>query len=235
MPKPRLLDLFCGAGGAAMGYYRAGFEVVGIDNRPMPRYPFEFHQADALEYVAAHGVEFDAIHASPPCQLYSTMTKGRWKEREHPDLIKPMRDLLIVIGKHFVIENVEGARGKLINPIMLCGTMFDLQTTHGNQLRRHRYFECPFYILVPPCQHNSGSSIGVYGGEQNPARKHPATIGVWGHAGGSSRRDGLIQFGIQDRREAMGIDWMTGDELSEAIPPAYTEFIGKFLLQHLGI
>jgi DNA (cytosine-5)-methyltransferase 1 len=215
-----------------MGYNRAGFDVVGVDINPQPRYPFAFVQGDALEYLSEHGAEFDAIHASPPCQLYSTMTKGRWKDREHPDLIKPVRDLLIASGKPYVIENVEGAREKLINPIMLCGTMFGLQTKHGSQLRRHRYFECSkFFILTTTCQHNSGSVIGVYGGGQNPARKRPNTIGVWGHAGGSSNRDGLIQFGTQDRRDAMGIDWMSGDELSEAIPPAYTEFIGHYLLQ----
>jgi len=230
--NPILLDLFCCAGGAAIGYHRAGFDVVGVDIKPQPRYPFEFHQADALEYVSEHGAEFDAIHASPPCQLYSTMTKGRWKDREHPDLIKPVRDLLVASGKPYVIENVEGAREKLVNPIMLCGTMFGLQTKHGSQLRRHRYFECSnFFILTPTCQHNNGSVIGVYGGGQNPARKRPATIGVWGHAG----RDGLIQFGTQDRRDAMGIDWMSGDELAEAIPPAYTEFIGKNLIESLKV
>lgn len=219
-----------------MGYYRAGFDVVGIDIKPMPRYPFEFHQADALEYCAAHGAEFDAIHASPPCQLYSTMTNGRWQDRlqNHPDLIKPTRDLLIAIGKPFDIENVEGARSKLINPILLCGTMFGLKTKSGSQLRRHRYFEVrDLFLWTPTCQHDSGSAIGVYGGGQNPARKRPATIGVWGHAGGASNRDGLIQFGTQDRRDAMGIDWMSGDELSEAIPPAYTEFIGKHLIEAL--
>lgn len=217
-----------------MGYYRAGFDVVGVDIKPMPRYPFEFHQADALEYCAAHGAEFDAIHASPPCQLYSVMTNGRWQDRlpNHPDLIMPVRKLLIDTGKSYVIENVSGARGNLINPILLCGTMFGLQTNHGSQLRRHRYFESSsFFVLTPTCQHNNGSVIGVYGGGQNPARKRPATIGVWGHAGGSSNRDDLIQFGTQDRRDAMGIDWMTGDELSEAIPPAYTEFIGAHLLK----
>lgn len=238
MTKPRLLDLFCGAGGAAMGYYRAGFDVVGVDIKPMPRYPFEFVRADALEYCAAHGAEFDAIHASPPCQLYSTMTNGRWKDRlqSHPDLIDATRRLLIETGKPYVIENVEGARAKLINPILLCGTMFGLQTAYGSQLRRHRYFECrDLFLFTPTCQHRSGSVIGVYGGGQNPARKRPVTIGVWGHAGGTSNRDGLIQFGTQDRRDAMGIDWMSSDELSEAIPPAYTEFIGKHLIQTLQV
>lgn len=232
-----MLDLFCGAGGAGMGYYLAGFEVVGVDIEPQPRYPFEFHQADALEYLAAHGHKFDVIHASPPCQRYSTMTVGRWQDRieNHPDLIAPTRELLKKIGKPYVIENVENARAELINPVLLCGTMFGLKTKHGSQLRRHRYFELSFPIgfLTPTCQHAKGSVIGVYGGGQNPARRRPATIGVYGHSGGSSNRDNLISFGTDDRRDAMGINWMVGNELSEAIPPAYTEFIGRQLLTRL--
>lgn len=162
------------------------------------------------------------------------MTKGRWQDRvaTHPELIKPIRERLKGTGKPYVIENVSGAKRELENPVMLCGTMFGLGAKEGNQLRRHRYFEALWLnVLVPPCSHNHGSVIGVYGGGQNPARKRPATIGVWGHAGGSSNRDGLAQFGTDARREAMGIDWMTGNELSEAIPPAYTEYIGKFLMQ----
>ncbi len=231
MIKPRLLDLFCGAGGAAMGYYRAGFEVVGIDIKPQPHYPFEFHLGDALTYPLEG---FDAYHASPPCQKFSVMTNGRWQDRleNHPDYIEPIRERLLATGKPYVIENVEGAVSKLINPVKLCGTQLGLGTKEGNQLRRHRYFECSnFWMLVPPCGHNKASAIGVYGGGQNPARKRPVTIGVWGHAGGNSNRDNLAQFGTDARREAMGIDWMVGDELSEAIPPAYTEYIGKYLMQ----
>ena len=233
----RLLDLFCCAGGAATGYHRAGFtEIFGIDNRPQPRYPFQFVQADALEYLSAHGGEFDAIHASPPCQLHSVMTKGRWQEREHSELIIPIRALLEATGKPYIIENVMGAATTLRANVMLCGTMFGLQTDGGSQLRRHRLFELSFPVrfLPPPCQHNNGSAIGVYGGGQNPARKRPATIGVWGHAGGSSDRDGVAQFGTDDRRAAMGIDWMVGAELSEAIPPAYTEFLGAHLLRAIS-
>jgi DNA (cytosine-5)-methyltransferase 1 len=137
--KPRILDLFCGAGGASAGYARAGFDVVGVDLNPQPRYPFEFHQADALTFPLDG---FDAIHASPPCQAYSTMRRGLWKDREHPDLIAPIRDRLIGADVPYVIENVEGARRLLVNPVLLCGTMFGLGTKEGNQLRRHRYFEC---------------------------------------------------------------------------------------------
>lgn len=234
MIRPRLLDLFCGAGGAGMGYYRAGFDVVGVDIAPQKHYPFEFHQADALEYLAEHGREFDVIHASPPCQAFSTMTQGRWKDRPHPKLIHPVRVRMIMAGKPFVIENVEGARRELINPVLLCGSMFGLQTEQGNQLLRHRYFELSTgYIWTSPCKHERSSAIGVYGGGQNPGRKKAAVIGVYGHTGGSSSRAGTAQFGIDARRQAMGIDWMTNDELSESIPPAYTEFIGRHLLTYL--
>lgn len=218
-----------------MGYHRAGFEVVGVDIAPQPNYPFEFHQADALEYATEHGHEFDAIHASPPCQKYSSMTKGRWQDRQHPDLVAPTRELLEALGKPYVIENVVGA--PLVNPVQLCGTMFGLQTSEGSQLRRHRLFECSWdaLILVPPCSHNDGSPIGVYGGGQHPLRRRHATIGVWGNAGGHSTRDNLDHYGIEARREAMGIDWTTGSELSEAIPPAYTEFMGRQLMQHMRV
>lgn len=230
-----LLDLFCGAGGAAMGYHRAGFgRIVGVDIRPMPRYPFEFVQADALEYVAEHGHEFDAIHASPPCQRYSMMRRGRWQDRKHPDLIAPTREALRATGKPYVIENVMGAAGALIDPVMLCGTMFGLQTEFGSQLRRHRLFECPWWFgLMPQCCHNNGSAIGVYGGGQHPQRKRPATVGVWGGAAACSTRDGVLHFSTRERAQVMGIDWMTCDELSQAIPPAYTEFIGRQLLEAL--
>jgi DNA (cytosine-5)-methyltransferase 1 len=165
------------------------------------------------------------------------MRRGRWQDREHADLLAPTRDLLIAIGKPYVIENVIGA--KLINPILLCGTMFGLQTRAGAQLRRHRLFELswPLGCLLPAHYHKPCVSvIGVYGGGQHPQRRRvPVTIGVYGHAGGSSSRDYLDCkcFTTQARREAMGIDWMTGDELSQAIPPAYTEFVGRQLVRYL--
>jgi len=226
----RLLDLYCKAGGAGMGYHRAGWEVVGVDIEPQPHYPFEFHQSDALVYLAEHWKEFDAIHASPPCQRYSSMTNGRWKDRvnTHPDLVEPTRELLKRTGLPYIIENVVGA--PLINPTMLCGSMFGLQSKAGNPLYRHRLFETSFAAgLTPPCQHSKASAIGVYGGGQNPSRRKtlPA-VAVYGHSGGTSKR-GDATFGIDARREAMGIDWMTGDELSQAIPPAYTEYIAQFI------
>lgn len=239
----RLLDLFCGAGGSAMGYHRAGFdEIVGVDIKPQKRYPFTFVQGDALEYVAAHGQEFDAIHASPPCQAF-TVLRAMWNAREHPNLVAPTRDCLTATGRPYVIENVPGA--PLFEPIMLCGSMFGLGTGDA-ELRRHRLFELQgFTVLTPRCQHYTRAlvigvygghgrdrrrTVGVYGdGNGRDYRKHPATASVSGHAGGASVRDGCQQFSTAQRREAMGIEWMTGEELSQAIPPAYTEFIGHEL------
>lgn len=210
MGRPRLLDLFSGAGGAGMGYHRAGFDVVGVDIRPMPRYPFEFHQGDALTFLEEHGHEYDAIHASPPCQAFSAYRrKGHGVGDGYPDLIAATRSALEATGRPYVIENVPGA--PLQFPIQLCGSTF------GLDVRRHRMFEASWLIWAgPDCRH----------GLQTP-RFPPATnrtnlrrtveIGVW-----------RIPLDVQHR--AMGIDWMTRKELSQAIPPAYTEFIGCQLL-----
>jgi DNA (cytosine-5)-methyltransferase 1 len=251
----RLLDLFCGAGGAAVGYHRAGFaEIVGVDIKPQPRYPFTFVLGDALEYVRAHGHEFDAIHASPPCQKFTTL-RGMWNHKDdHPDLVEPTRLLLRPLGTPYAIENVPGSplrRGAL----KLCGTMFGLTTADGRaELRRHRYFELSHPVaLVPPCQHGGPTVgvygdgngrdyrrypvavIGVYGGHGRDRRRNaPKTIGVYGHASGSSAREFAQQFLTVERAQAMGIHWMTGDELSQAIPPAYSEFIGRQLLAVLA-
>jgi len=213
MSKFRLLDLFCCAGGAAMGYHRAGFEVVGVDIKPQPHYPFEFHHADALEYLAAHGAEFDAIHASCPCQRHSSMT-ARWgRQEEHPNLIAPTRRALVALGKPYVMENVVGA--PLYNAVMLCGSMFGLRSGDW-YLERHRLFESNVLLWVErDCRHK-GRAIPVYG-----------------HAGGQSKRDRIKFPSTEAWREAMGIDWMTGPELAEAIPPAFTEYIGKQLIRVL--
>ena len=216
MSKPRLLDLFCGAGGAGMGYHRAGFDVVGVDIKPQPNYPYEFHQADALEYLQElldHLYPFDAIHAihaSPPCQAFSAYRrKGHGVGDGYPDLVSATRDLLVRSGLPFVIENVPNA--PLRSPVILCGSSFDLD------VRRHRWFESNVLIDEPPCQH-----------EKQTPRFAPATnrtnlrstveVGVW-----------RIPLDVQQR--AMGIDWMAREELSQAIPPAYTEHIGGYLLQ----
>ena len=229
----KLLDLFCGAGGAAMGYHRAGFEVVGVDINPQPRFPFEFHQADALEYPLDG---FDVIHASPPCQRYTSL-KAMWNRREHPDLVGPVRVKLKASGLPWIIENVPGA--PLNEPLILCGSMFRLGC-EGAELRRHRLFETSFDINPPAsCCHGwSGedyATIGVYGHAGGYSkRQRYCTIGVYGgHGRDRRRRKNGQHFPTEQRREAMGIDWMTGKELSQAIPPAYTEFIGKQLMRVL--
>lgn len=209
--KPRLLDLFCGAGGAAMGYHRAGFEVVGVDIKPQPHYPFEFWQADALDYLAFTGRDvapmFDAVHASPPCQRYSVLTRN---PENHPDLIGPVRTLLEQTGLPYVIENVPPA--PLRRDLVLHGGMF------GLRVHRRRVFEsnCLLLSVVAP--------------------RAADPVGVYGHAGGRSTRDGEKGRGSTEAwREAMGIDWMTGKELAEAIPPAYTEFIGEQLMAQITV
>src|SRR5262245_23077181 len=224
--KPRLLDLFCGAGGAGMGYSRAGFDVFGVDINPQPRYPFMRLRMNALEYLDAwprypdshpYKDSFAAIHASPPCQRWSLKTKDR---EQHPDLITPLRPLLERTGLPYVIENVPQAplRFGTGQTIMLCGSMF------GLRVRRHRYFETNFDLLSPgPCRHNEESPRY----ELYDHGKHYMSRGVhvFGTGGGKGR---------EHWQEAMGIDWTDDtDELREAIPPVYTELIGHQLLTYL--
>jgi DNA (cytosine-5)-methyltransferase 1 len=203
----RLLDLFCGAGGAAMGYHRAGFEVVGVDIKPQPRYPFAFFQADALMVPV---IGFDAVHASPPCQRYTIAQNARKNAAAHPDLVAPTREVLRRSGLPYVIENVVGA--PLVNPVTLCGTAFGLEHD-GFELRRHRLFECSFPVLTVPCRH-----------------RLPAAP-VFGHNAGRDfyRRHGR-GYNAAAKAAIMEIDWMTRDEVSQAIPPVFTELIGRFLL-----
>lgn len=208
----KLLDLFCCAGGAGMGYHKAGFEVTGVDIKPQPRYPFRFVQGDALEYLRDHGHEYDAIHASPPCQAYS-VTKSLHKN-DHPELIEPTREGLKRTGKPYVIENVEGA--PLVNPLTLCGSMF------GLKVYRHRLFECNPPIYFPPATCNHSFSMPASKGEYHTLEKYEFITCV-GH-----------NFAAESGRIAMDIPWMTRDELAQAIPPAYTEFIGRELQKILN-
>ena len=227
--KPLALDLFCGAGGASMGLYRAGFDVVGVDHRPQPRYPFRFIQADALN-PPVDLAQFDLIWASPPCQAHTSL-KTMWNAKEHSDLIPRTRELLIASDRPYVIENVPGA-ATLRGWVRLCGTSFGLGCA-GAELRRHRFFEPSFPMLGPPCRHGAADTIGVYGGHQRNRRR--ATIGIHGEGCRDSRRKhdkGVADFTVADGRKAMGIDWMTLAELCEAIPPAYSEFIGQWALRH---
>jgi DNA (cytosine-5)-methyltransferase 1 len=215
--KPRLLDLFCCAGGVAVGYSRAGFEVVGVDIEPQPNFPFEFIHADALTLPMDFLKSFDAIHASPPCQSYSDLAKRNGNAHEWPRLIEPVREMLVETGRPYVIENVDGA--PLINPAVLCGTMFK-----GLRVLRHRLFESNFLILVPP--HGKHPRCHTFDKRKSHYGKTNDMIDFVSVNGGGNCT-------IAAARDAMGIDWMTKDELNEAIPPAYTEYIGRQLMEHL--
>ena len=211
--KPRLLDLFCGAGGCTRGYQLAGFEVTGIDLFAQPRYCGDaFFRQDALECLAQHGREFDAIHASPPCQAYTPL-RALAPEKSYPDLVAVTRAALLVIGRPWVIENVPGA--PLIEPITLCGAMFD-----GLRVYRHRLFESSERI-VPP-DHQRHTARVAWGRD----RKRRYQEGGWF---ASITGDVGTYCG-----DAMGIDWMNGNELSQAIPPAYTHHVGHQLLAALS-
>ena len=212
--KLRLLDLFCCAGGAGTGYARAGFEVVGVDIDAQPNYPFEFHQADALEYASEHWQEFDAIHASPPCQGYTTMSnRHKAAQAAWPKLIIPTRDALRSTGLPYIIENVVGAKREMVDPIKLSGGMF------GLGVARPRLFESNVFLTVPSYQ-KPASVIGIYGKAHDGRR-------LWTRADGSTLR---AAKSLAEGHEAMGVDWMNWRELTEAIPPAYTEFIGAQLI-----
>lgn len=208
------LDLFCCAGGAAKGLTDAGWTVIGVDIEPRPRYPYAFLQADVMSLEFRN---FGLIWASPPCQGYSDMRHAPGAVGA-PLLIEPVRCKLERSKTKFVIENVEGA--PLLNPVTLCGSMFDLGA-QGCQLRRHRLFEANFHIPQPPCRHDTRPVIGVYGGH---ARKRSAS------AGGRGTRDVWEGGHKAAASEAMGIDWMTLAEMSEAIPPAFAEHIGRAAL-----
>lgn len=224
MTRPRLLDLFCGAGGAAVGYSRAGFDVTGVDHKPQPRFPFPFMLADALEYVREHGKEYDAIHASPPCQAYSRLRHLPWlRGRHYPRLIGETREGLIATRKPYVIENVSDA------PVWgaeLCGAAL------GLPFSRHRRFECSVVLLFPPCP---GHDV-IQPGSATPGKRYRAQAGITGMPKEICRDSMAGHFaGVGLAREAMQIPWMTRDELSQAIPPAYCEFIGRQLMQYLRL
>jgi DNA (cytosine-5)-methyltransferase 1 len=210
MSRPRLLDLFCGAGGAAVGYDRAGFDVVGVDVKPQPHYPFEFVQADAMTSPLDG---FDAYHASAPCQDHTPLaalvgTHGTgW-------LLGAIRERLSATGKPFVLENVPGA--PMRPDVILCGHMFGLRT------RRHRWFELHgFGCLMPSHVHRPGVLTAT-------SRRRERWDAGW---------DVSVtgDVGVYVGPEALGIDWMNGNELSQAIPPAYTEYIGRQLMDVLAV
>lgn len=220
--QPRILDLFCGVGGASEGYSRAGFEVVGVDLADQPRYPGPFVRHDALALDLRFVRSFDAVHASPPCQ-FATALRHAPGGKVHPNLIPATRDLLQRSGLPYVIENVEGARDHLREPVRLCGTMFGLGA-QGCELHRHRLFEANFPIPARQCLHGGLPVIGVYGGHaRKRAKRH----------GGRGTRDAWVGGHRAAASEAMGIGWATLAEISEAIPPDFTEYVGRALLAHL--
>lgn len=222
MRRPRLLDLFCCQGGASRGYVNAGFEVVGVDIDPQPRYPYEFHQADALEFLAQHGHEFDAVHASPPCQRFLNLGKvniALGRDYDYPNLIGPVRKILQNLGKPYVIENVQDARSELVDPVRVCGTGL------GRPLRRHRLFESNMPIVGVACDHSAFREPRYWTGWRPKGETRLSTVvQVYGNAGGQ-----------HEWPAAMGIDWMDRHGMVEAIPPSYTEHIGRQLIRSLAV
>jgi len=226
----KILDLFCGEGGASLGYQRVGFEVVGVDNdkRRLKRYPFESYQADALVYLEKHGHEFDAIHASPPCTGYSIATSALPDRLERYDrLIPAVRDLLEATGKPYVIENVFNARSEMKNPQMLCGRMFNLSAidTDGTPLvmDRHRMFETN-WLFTPPLHEKHDTSLQVAGSYGGARRDKVEARNV--------RKGGYVPA-VEIQKELLGIDHMSEKGMWLSIPPVYAEYIGKQLKEEI--
>lgn len=218
--RPRLLDLFCGAGGCSVGYARAGFEVVGVDIEPHLDYPYGFRQADALAVLRGEVLDlsrFDAIHASPPCKSETDLAV--LSDVEHPNLLGPTLDLLRGTSVPWVVENVDSTT-QMPGALMLCGAAFGLGATCRDgvyrPLRRHRLFESNVFLMGPGCACDRREPVGVYG----TGGGGPQTRGYKAHP--------------EEAREAMGIDWMNRGDICQAIPPAYTELIGEQLIAHLG-
>jgi DNA (cytosine-5)-methyltransferase 1 len=215
--RPRLLDLFCRAGGCSVGYDRAGFDVTGVDIDPQPDYPFPFIQADALEVLADPDflAGYEVIHTSPPCQAYSDL--HHLTDTAHPDLVAPVRAALQAWGGFYVIENVEGA--PLTGALRLCGSEFDLwaDCVDGvrRQLRRHRLFESNVWLMGAGGCHHKGQPIGVYG------------------TGGGGQMTRGYKGNLAESRQATGATWMNRSDVSQCVPPAYTEFLGGQLLAAL--
>ena len=212
--RPRLLDLYCGQHGAGHGYQLAGFDVTGVDIRPIKNHPpgITFVHADALEYLAAHGHEFDAVHASPPCRAYTQARHSAPVAYIHPRLIEPTRKALLALGKPYVMENVVGA--PLLDPVLLCGTMFGLQTY------RHRLFETNWRLRVHPGLHGPHTARSARMGR-------PAKEGEFHNLVGNFS-------GLQTAREVMGMPWANQDGIRQAVPPAYTRYIGEALMMWMG-
>lgn len=212
-----VLDAFACQGGAAMGYWLAGFGVVCVDKDPQPRNPFPFVQADAVAYIAEHGAEFDFVHASPPCQLDSDCQ--RIMRNDHPDLIGPTHAAMLAAGRPGVIENVGGAREKLSaldgpEPVELCGAMFGLRTY------RHRYFKQVGGLALPQLPHPVHSAPQAKMGRPVPEGWFYQAIGNFS--------------GVETARSDMGVPWMNRDGIRECIPPAYSRWVGGHAAALLG-
>jgi DNA (cytosine-5)-methyltransferase 1 len=229
--RPLLLDLFCGEGGAAKGYHQAGFDVVGVDNAAsrLRHYPFLAHKGDAIEYVLAHGYGFDAIHASPPCTGYSRGTAAVPDRLERYDrLIAVTREALRMVGKPYVIENVEDARSELVNPVLLCGRMFGLNAIDDDRtlvvLDRHRLFESNVLLMAPPhAKHDRSVQVaGAYSGARRDKVEERKV-----------RKGGYVPKSLRVIQSLLGTPWMTEQGCFLSIPPAYSEFIGHQLMAHL--
>lgn len=237
--RPRLLDLFSGQGGACAGYQTAGFDVVGVDIADhSKRYPGEFVQADALEYLSEHGAEFDAIHASPPCQSYSIATAGNPEARAKYDrLIPHVRELCVQAGVPYVIENVEQARKEMVDPLLLCGRMFGLQAEDTDSvllyLERHRLFESNIPLTAPGHPPHVGLVAGVYGGSRKAKREPGESLAQVAprdrYEAKHVRKGGYVPRSKYVQQRLLGIDWMTIRGMQESIPPAYAEHVGKQL------
>jgi DNA (cytosine-5)-methyltransferase 1 len=230
MNRPLIVDAFCKAGGAGMGYHRAGFDVVGIDIEPQPRYPFEFIQGNVFDLLpqVVGWYRPVAIHGSPVCKVHSDLKA--FAAEHHTNQIPQTREMFEATGLPYVIENVEGA--PLLDPVWLCGSMF------GLGVQRHRGFELGRWKAAQPaCRHAEQAAASPMYLVKRYHSGHPVitpspVIGVIGVYG---RGQGLGPGEVDLWRKAMGIDWMVRDELSQAIPPAYTEYIGAQILDHLGV
>ncbi|MGN6245143.1 MAG: SAM-dependent methyltransferase [Motilibacteraceae bacterium] len=228
MRRPKLLDLFCGEGGAGAGYARAGFDVTGVDNdaKRLERYPQKAIQADAIVYLLEHGHEYDVIHASPTCTGYSRGTAAIPDRLEKYDrLIGVTREALRIVGRPYVIENVADARPELIDPILLCGRMFDLSAVDDDGtplvMDRHRLFECSEFLMAPPHpKHARDVQVaGAYGGARRDKREAREI-----------RKGGYVPANVDVLRDLLGTPWMSEKGCFLSIPPVYTEWIGRQLL-----
>lgn len=210
--RPKLLDLYCKAGGASMGYYRAGFDVTGIDIVNQRKYPFKFIQADVKDILKDHKFlkSFDAIAASPPCQLFSQtkhLRDAQSRQTKKINMIPETIEGLMMSGKPWIVENVEGA--PFNKPVQVCGSAF------GMKIRRHRLFESNIHLVGTSCYHKEQDKV----------------VGIYGQLRDQIPGGGRTANSLEEAREVMGIDWMPWTSLVEAIPPNYTEFLGKQLIR----